>query len=340
MFASPFARCLNPIMRIHLYYKGTMPASGSQKTRFWLRFAMALLAVALLLQLSYARSVPLHPRAPQSSASEPQFAPLEKWKAAVLSGNAAALRALYGSDPPSALLTSKGETHVPDEEPQFWLAARSNGLRRLKLRIRKRDSPQPGVQRVMFELEADMKPGATTPKLFAAVAQYWLKENGAWRVVATQRTQFARLPQSVAIFLPQPTESNPGPSPIYPNAAEAKADIAAALAAASRDHKRVLLDFGGNWCYDCHVLDATFHYPDVARILRPNFVVVHVDIGQYDQNLDLAAKYQIPLKRGVPSLAVLSRKGQLLVSQKQGDFENTTKIGLKDVENFLNRWKP
>ncbi|HXT87423.1 MAG TPA: thioredoxin family protein [Verrucomicrobiae bacterium] len=250
------------------------------------------------------------------------------------------MRALYSSDPPAALLTSKGEINDPNEEPQFWLAVKSNGLQRLKLRIRKHDSPQPGVQRVMFELEADMNPGAPAHKLFAAVAQYWLEENGAWRVVATQRTQLARLPQSVALFLPQPTESNPGPNPIYPNAAQAKADIAAALASASRDRKRVLLDFGGNWCYDCHVLDETFHYPEVARILDPNFVVVHINIGQYDQNLDLASKYQIPLKKGVPSLAVLDSKGKLLVSQRNGDFENTTKIGLKNVENFLNQWKP
>ena len=274
--------------------------------------------------------------APQSG----EFAPVQAWKVAVLSGNSAALRDLYSSDPPSAILTSKGETRDPDEEPQFWLAAKSRGLQRLQLRIRRHDSPQPGVQRVMFELEADMKPGSADPKLFAAVAQYWLKEDGTWRIVATQRTPLARLPQPVALLLPQPTEDNPGPNPIYPNAAEAKADIAAALASASRKHKHVLLDFGGNWCSDCHVLDAAFQSPDVARILHPNFVVVHINIGQYDQNLDLAAKYQIPLKKGVPSLAVLDSKGDLLVSQRNGDFENTTKIGLTDVETFLNQWKP
>jgi len=109
---------------------------------------------------------------------------------------------------------------------------------------------------------------------------------------------------------------------------------------AKREHKRVLLDFGGNWCYDCHVLDAAFHYPQIERVLDPNYVVVHINIGRYDQNLDLADKYQIPLKKGVPSLAVLDDKGNLLVSQKQADFENTTKIAPKDVENFLEKWKP
>ncbi|HEU5411197.1 MAG TPA: thioredoxin family protein [Candidatus Acidoferrales bacterium] len=306
--------------------------------RLQLIAAMSLLGLGLF---SAPRALPqavapVHSTARQSG----EFAPVHAWKLAVLSGNTAALRDLYSSDPPSAILTSKGEIRDPDEEPQFWLAAKSNGLQRLKLRIRKRDSPQPGVQRVMFELQADMKPGAADPKLFAAVAQYWLKEDGTWRIVATQRTQLARLPQPVELLLPQPTEENPGPHPIYPNAAEAKADIAAALASASRQHKRVLLDFGGNWCSDCHILDQTFRYPEVARVLDPNFVVVHINIGQYDQNLDLAAKYQIPLKRGVPSLAVLDSKGDLLVSQRNGDFENTTKIGLKDVESFLNQWKP
>ena len=35
---------------------------------------------------------------------------------------------------------------------------------------------------------------------------------------------------------------------IYSDSADPKADIAAALVQARKEHKRVLLDFGGDWC--------------------------------------------------------------------------------------------
>ena len=48
---------------------------------------------------------------------------------------------------------------------------------------------------------------------------------------------------------------------IYPDPAQARADLAAALKTAAATHKRILLDFGGNWCGDCQVLDIYFHDP-------------------------------------------------------------------------------
>lgn len=270
------------------------------------------------------------PAAPAQDPSSPEtFAPLQTWKAAVLSGDAAALQALYSTNPPATLRTRKGDNPDPAAEPQFWASVKSAGLERLDTKILRVQSPQPGIQSVFFTLEATLQLNDVTTKRFATIAQYWMDENGKPVIVATQRSDLATMPQ--------PTEGKPG---LYPDPTEARTDIGLALVVSKREHKRVLLDFGGNWCYDCHVLDAAFHYPAIERILDPNYVVVHINIGQYDENLDLADKYQIPLKKGVPSLAVLDANGNLLVSQKQGDFENTTKIAPKDVENFLEKWKP
>lgn len=280
--------------------------------------ALALISVASL-------SVP----AARAQTAPSQFAPLDKWKAAVLSGDSAALKSLYSADPPAITKTPKGTNSDPATEVAFWSQLKSSGLATLKTQIVYLDSPQAGVHRVLFTLEANLNAPSGPAKRFASIAQSWADQNGQPVIFATQRSTLATLPQ--------PVESQPN---LYPDPAEARTDIGVALSVAAREHRRVLLDFGGNWCYDCHVLDATFHYPDVAKILDPNFVVVHINIGEYDKNLDLAEKYQIPLKRGVPSLAVLDGKGNLLVSQKQGDFENTTRIDLHDVETFLNTWKP
>lgn len=127
---------------------------------------------------------------------------------------------------------------------------------------------------------------------------------------------------------------------IYPAPDQAKADLAAALKTAAQTHKRVLIDFGGNWCGDCQVLDIYFHNTKNLPILDSNFVLVHVNIGHMDINLDIASRYQVPLDRGVPALAVLSDKGKLLYSQKGGEFEAMRRMDPASVTSFLVQWKP
>ena len=127
---------------------------------------------------------------------------------------------------------------------------------------------------------------------------------------------------------------------IYPAPTAAPADLAAGLKAAAASHKRVILDFGGNWCPDCQVLDIYFHDPANRPILDANYILVHVNIGRQDENLDLAARYRIPVKDGVPALAVLSDRGKLLYSQESGEFKRMRSMDLKSVTSFLVQWKP
>ena len=129
---------------------------------------------------------------------------------------------------------------------------------------------------------------------------------------------------------------------IYPDPAQAKADLAAALTTAAQTHKRILLDFGGNWCGDCQVLDIYFHDATNRPILEANFVLVHVNIGTtgINANFDLAEKYGIPLRKGVPALAVLDERGALLYSQKGGEFEDMRHLESSALTAFLIQWKP
>ncbi|HEV2484398.1 MAG TPA: thioredoxin family protein [Terracidiphilus sp.] len=127
---------------------------------------------------------------------------------------------------------------------------------------------------------------------------------------------------------------------IYPDPAQARTDLAAALKTAAATHKRILLDFGGNWCGDCHVLDIYFHDPANRTILDANFVLVHINIGTMDANLALAKKYQVPIYKGVPALAVLGDNGTLLYSQKSGEFEAMGRMQSSAVTSFLVQWKP
>jgi len=142
---------------------------------------------------------------------------------------------------------------------------------------------------------------------------------------------------------PAPTTTTPKPASreIYPDPAQAKDDLAAALKTAAATHQHVILDFGGNWCGDCRMLDIYFHDATNRPILEANFVLVHVNIGMtgINDNFDLAEKYGIPLNKGVPALAVLSEQGKLLYSQKSGEFEAMRRMESSAVTEFLTRWK-
>jgi thiol:disulfide interchange protein len=148
-------------------------------------------------------------------------------------------------------------------------------------------------------------------------------------LTAIAAAQFKRVP------LQAPAQPNPH---LYKADANAAQEIRQALAAAGQQHKNVLLDFGGNWCLDCHVLDNAFHQPRIAPLLNSNYVLVHVDVGKYDKNLDLAKKYHVDLEKGVPSLAVLDAQGNVLYAT--GDFERARVMSEDDVIQFLEKWKP
>jgi thioredoxin 1 len=145
---------------------------------------------------------------------------------------------------------------------------------------------------------------------------------------------------SVLIFLAACTQQKEPAHKVYDESADAKAEIAQAASQARADHKRILLVFGGNWCGDCLALDRRFHEAPAQPVVESNFHVVHVDIGHADKNLDLADKYGIPLKKGVPAIAVLDSDGKLLYSQKNGEFEAARRMSPQEILEFLNAWKP
>jgi hypothetical protein len=65
-----------------------------------------------------------------------------------------------------------------------------------------------------------------------------------------------------------------------------------------------------------------------------------VDIGPDGQkNGDLAKEFQVPLDEGIPALAVLEGDGKLVVSQKNGEFEDARSLTPEALLEFLNRWK-
>ena len=126
---------------------------------------------------------------------------------------------------------------------------------------------------------------------------------------------------------------------IYPAGVDARADIREAEHKAAKQHKRILVVFGAEWCYDCHVLDRAFRRPAVASMLAESYELVNVDVGAGDKNQDLMKEYQVPMEQGIPAMAILESDGRLIYSQKNGEFENARRLTVEALVEFLSKWK-
>ncbi len=253
------------------------------------------------------------------------FAPLEQWKQAVIQSDAAALKKFYSTDPAVRITSGKDQLRA-DQEVTFWTTLKASSV---KLDILQTSSPQPNARQIVFEAEIESHAAAQPDILYIAENQLWLQTGSEWRLTSAQRSVVAHLQQ------PLGQKKN-----IYDDKADAHQEISEALQKATKDHKRVLVVFGADWCYDCHVLDLAFHRPDVQPILDANFVVVHVDIGEGNKNQDLMKIYEVPMAKGIPGLAVLDSAGKLLYSQKNGEWESARSLKPADLLQFLDKWKP
>jgi len=253
------------------------------------------------------------------------FPPLAQWREAVLAGDSVGLKVLYSTTPAARVITPSGETNA-DAEISFWSGLRA---RNIKLEMLASPSTPSGVQQVVMQADVLSATPAGDKMVYVTQAQVWQKQGENWRLVAVKRTDPASLQQ------PASTATE-----IYPAVADAHAEIKKAEELAARDHKRVLIVFGANWCYDCHVLDLAFHREDLVPVLTKNYEVVHVDVGKGDKNQDLMKQYGVPMDRGIPGLAVLESDGKVVYSQKNGEFENARSLTPEALLQFLNQWKP
>lgn len=257
------------------------------------------------------------------------FAPFDAWKAAVQDGNQPALAKLYSGNPEAFAQLEKTRVALKDEVA-YWGSLKGGGMTEFTPRILE-IATEKGNTRLVLRISAT----SGNVHLYTGAQQVWAHQADGWKIVASQRGQFEG---ELTRRLPQPPAPNVN---LYADPREAEAELKAGLAKAAKEHKRLIVVFGGNWCYDCHVLDTTFHSKDFAPLVDANFVVVHINIGDDGKdNAALGARLGVALDKGVPSLGVLEPDGKVVYAQKNGEFESTVKIGPEDVRAFLEQWKP
>jgi len=282
----------------------------NRNLRIWIIYALAAIATA---KPTFAQSSP---------NAFPSFPPLDQWKSVILAGDASALRSFYSVNPP-ALIQANGVDANADADINFWLGLKAKDINLEIIRFKERPN---GDKSIIVKAQVQKAGGETVD---ITDAQGWHKQNDQWRIMAAERTDAPHLQQ------PQDMKKN-----IYPDDADARAEIANAEQQAASQHKRILLIFGANWCYDCHVLDLALHRPDFATVMN-GYEVVHVDLGpDGKKNADVARQFDVPLDKGVPVVAVIDGQGKVVVSQKNGEFEDARSLTPEVLLAFLNKWKP
>lgn len=127
---------------------------------------------------------------------------------------------------------------------------------------------------------------------------------------------------------------------MYDEAADAKAEIHAALADAQRANVPVLVVFGANWCADCKVLDMAFKSGASAPLIARNYRVVKVNVGRFDRNVDIAESYGVPLKNGIPAVVVLSQQGKVIYATRAGELADARNMGDDGIYKFFSKVAP
>jgi len=123
----------------------------------------------------------------------------------------------------------------------------------------------------------------------------------------------------------------------YNETADAKLEIRQALAKGATNQTSIIIVFGANWCGDCQTLHRAMTSGTSAPLLAHDFQVVKVDVGHFDKNLEVAKSYGVPLEKGIPAMAILSSRNEVLYVTRDGELANAQKMGDSGIYEFLKR---
>ncbi len=123
--------------------------------------------------------------------------------------------------------------------------------------------------------------------------------------------------------------------PVYDESADAAAQVTQALANAKATKKQVMIVFGANWCGDCKMLDGEFKKPALKALLDAHYVVVKVDVNRFNKNLDVVKPYGEVIKKGIPSIVIVTPTNQLVYATNGGELADARKLGAAGVAEFF-----
>jgi len=129
------------------------------------------------------------------------------------------------------------------------------------------------------------------------------------------------------------------PDAPFDRSADADHDVAAAFARAAEEHKRVLIDLGANWCADCRILVGVMALPELRAFLDAHFAVVSVDVGRFNRNLQIPARFGVTDRlEGVPIILIATPDGMLVNRGHVDALVEARKLTPQAISDWLATW--
>ena len=126
----------------------------------------------------------------------------------------------------------------------------------------------------------------------------------------------------------------------YDASRDAAADIAAAVPKARTEHKRILIEVGGNKCSRCASLRRFYlDNPDLAALRDKNFILLSV-YAEAGAPVPVGGKTKYPPPASFPHLYVLDENGTMIVSQAPTELEKKDVYDREKIEFFLKAFGP
>jgi thioredoxin 1 len=122
----------------------------------------------------------------------------------------------------------------------------------------------------------------------------------------------------------------------YDESADANATLQRGLEQARASGKDVLVVFGANWCPDCRELDKALHGRS-APLIDARFVVVKIDVGNFDKNVDVVKRYGYPTAKGIPAAVVLTARDKIIYATRAGELADAHRMGDAGVYDFFSK---
>ena len=125
----------------------------------------------------------------------------------------------------------------------------------------------------------------------------------------------------------------------YAERADTDKQVAAARQRANREGKLLLLDLGANWCSSCRSLAGTLELPQMRRFVNDHFVVVVINVGRFDRNMHIPARYDVDQLPGLPALLIIDpRRDELINEGELSIFTHLPHPTPQAVGDWLAKW--
>ncbi len=97
---------------------------------------------------------------------------------------------------------------------------------------------------------------------------------------------------------------------------------------------------GGNWCHDSRGLAGYNLQSEIAALIASDYVLVYVDVGQRNRNLDIARRFGIAKLIGTPTIVIAEPDGTVVNAATVHEWRNAASRPTSEWLAYLEEHTP